>query len=407
MLSQAILILLASASISGAEKSFGQGLSVVDKWPREVLLPWRAPGSSGVKGFREQPTNELGAIEDGWMLVEDGCATANSMFLGKRYVKFSNVPNSATDYAMPRIVLLYADDGDLAGVQSVLPLAAALKLKPEQPHYQDFVASPRYQPDEKLGKILGIDVLVKTAYFRAPSHMCHYCSYRLSIASASACFSQLMSRFTIAFRNSPTDLPTVYLQNDANPHLNLLSIPEYVGNALVDKDTGYKHIDHKEPGGGVTQWFEHKCTPIMGVHWFPVSQTFNEAKCGDFTWDHAVYDPNTDKMIGLVWTHLTEFDENDKNNNPWLDGPKNPALTDYQAVDFNAYMSPCLLGVNITSTHVYFGKEVFGLKQCNEPTRCNSLMNCGCPKEDGKTVATSKCLCNGIGAQSCTELMGG
>ena len=380
-------------------------------WPRQVVMPFRYVDD--LWQGRNQPMTETEAVAGGWTFVEDGCAAGQSkmpQFPGRRYIKLEELSNAALDYEpTPRIVLVYANDGNLAGIQSVLPLEATYTVKETDAHYLNFTASLRYQPDEKLGAIVGKDVLVKTAYLGHPSEIC-YNPETFDLFKFFAWIFQIIKRAldslkTPAVNNRHTSDHNVYLQNGATPS-DLLSIPQYVGDALEDKDKGFKYIEHHEPDGSITMWYEHLCYPFMGVHWLPVEPNLSDPTCHQYDWDQGVYDPKTSKLIAFAFLHHARAKDNDSIKNIWLDYSGGKLGKSYEKLQLVWFAPTCLKDVETSTTHVFFGTKNFAVGKCTAPQKCNSLMNCWCHKKEGETLATSKCFCTSEGALSCKEQFG-
>ena len=317
----------------------------VTKWPDLVQVPFRL--AKGEWDGMDMPLSETEAKDDGWRLIDDGCAAGKekaALFPGRRYIKLGNVTDSAdNDYDLtPRIVLMYNNHGNLAGIQNVLPLEATSTVKPTDAHYLDFVASPRYLPDEKLGGMLEKEVLLKTAYFGQPSTVCD------------------------APKLPMQEMPTIYLQNGDSP-TDLLSIPGYVGDALEDKDKGFRYIENREPDGSTTRWYEHKCSPWMGAHWLPLEPNLGDSACPQLDFDQGIYDPHTSKLIGFAFINFARAKPHDPMHNVWLDYSGNGNVRSWIATQVVWYAPTCLKEADISSTHVFFGPAHLDVQPFSAP----------------------------------------
>ena len=174
----------------------------------------------------------------------------------------------------------------------------------------------------------------------------------------------------------------------------------------MDKDKGFKYIEHHEPDGSITKWYEHQCYPLMGVHWLPLEPNLGDSACPKPDYDQALYDPDTSKLIGFAFIHFARAKPDDAIKNIWLDYSGGGNVKSWTKLKGVWFAPTCLKDVELSSTHVFFGPAHFATKTCMPPTKCYSGTNCYCPKAEGKNFPTSKCFCASEGSQSCEEWHG-
>ena len=164
------------------------------------------------------------------------------------------------------------------------------------------------------------------------------------------------------------------------------------------------YIDHQEPDGSITRWYEHQCFPFMGIHWLPMEPNLGDADvCGELDWDQALYSPTTLSLIGFSFYQPAKVTPYDSIGNIYLDYSGGTG-TAYENLGLVWFPPTCLEKVEVSNTHVFLGTENMVMEACEEPTKCSSKVNCLCQDEDGNPDYFSKCYCATDDAKSCAEL---